>query len=49
MVEASPAYHKVLRTIDALARYYALQQVKDQIRRLGPVFLTMLMGPLTGG
>jgi hypothetical protein len=32
MVEATPAYHKVLRTIDALMRYYAIQAAKEQIR-----------------
>jgi hypothetical protein len=33
MVEATQAYHpKVLRTIDALMRCYARQEVKDQIR-----------------
>ena len=32
MVEAIQAYHKVLRTIDALMRCYARQEVKDQIR-----------------
>jgi hypothetical protein len=32
MVKATQAYHKVLRTIDALMRVYAVQEVKDQIR-----------------
>jgi hypothetical protein len=33
MVEAAQLYHpKVLRTIDALMRYYARQEVKEQIR-----------------
>jgi hypothetical protein len=32
MVEAIQPYHKVLRTIDALMRYYARQEAKDQIR-----------------
>ena len=33
MVEATPSYHpKVLRTIDALMRCYAIQEAKDQIR-----------------
>jgi hypothetical protein len=32
MVEATQAYHKVLRTIDALMRYYAIQEAKEQIR-----------------
>jgi hypothetical protein len=35
MVEAAPAYHKVLRAIDAIMRCYALQQAKEQIRARG--------------
>jgi hypothetical protein len=32
MVKATQAYHKVLRTIDALMRHYAIQEAKEQIR-----------------
>jgi hypothetical protein len=36
MAEATQAYHpKVIHAIDAIARYYAHQQVKEQIRAPG--------------
>ena len=36
MVEATQAYHpKVLRAIECVARYYATQEAKEQIRGRG--------------
>jgi len=36
MVEAAQAYHpKVLRAIECIARYYAREEVKEQIRHRG--------------